>query len=122
MITPDRKAFAINLPATHELMMVAREAVFNAILHGHAKHVEAEICYAATLLPLRYATTARASTPRRLSPRSTSACAECGNGFIASMANLKSRALPVREPACAWRFPAKRSPHDADAPELPRHG
>lgn len=39
------KPFAINLPATHELMMVAREAVFNAILHGHAKEVEAEICY-----------------------------------------------------------------------------
>jgi len=39
------KPFAINLPATHELMMVAREAVFNAILHGHAKKVEAEICY-----------------------------------------------------------------------------
>ena len=44
------KPFAINLPATHELMMVAREAVFNAILHGHAKHVEAEICYAADSL------------------------------------------------------------------------
>jgi len=39
------KPFAINLPATHELMMVAREAVFNAILHGHAKKVEAKICY-----------------------------------------------------------------------------
>jgi ligand-binding sensor domain-containing protein/signal transduction histidine kinase len=39
------KPFAINLPATHELMMVAREAVFNAILHGHAKEVEAEIRY-----------------------------------------------------------------------------
>ena len=44
------KPFAINLPATHELMMVAREAVFNAILHGRAKHVEAEICYAAESL------------------------------------------------------------------------
>jgi ligand-binding sensor domain-containing protein/signal transduction histidine kinase len=37
--------FAVNLPATHELMMVAREAVFNAILHGHAKEVAAEIRY-----------------------------------------------------------------------------
>jgi signal transduction histidine kinase len=37
--------FEINLPATHELMMVAREAVFNAILHGHAKEVDAEIRY-----------------------------------------------------------------------------
>jgi len=39
------KPFAVNLPATHELMMVAREAVFNAILHGHAKQVTAEIRY-----------------------------------------------------------------------------
>lgn len=46
------KPFAISLPATHELMMVAREAVFNAILHGHAKQVEAEICYAAESLSL----------------------------------------------------------------------
>jgi ligand-binding sensor domain-containing protein/signal transduction histidine kinase len=40
------KPFAISLPATHELMMVAREAVFNAILHGRAKHIEAVISYA----------------------------------------------------------------------------
>ena len=46
------KPFALSLPATHELMMVAREAVFNAILHGHAKHLEAEICYAADSLSL----------------------------------------------------------------------
>jgi ligand-binding sensor domain-containing protein/signal transduction histidine kinase len=40
------KPFAISLPATHELMMVAREAVFNAILHGHAQQIEAQLCYA----------------------------------------------------------------------------
>jgi len=39
------KPFAISLPAMHELMMVAREAVFNAILHGHAQQVIAELCY-----------------------------------------------------------------------------
>jgi signal transduction histidine kinase len=33
-------------------MMVTREAVFNAILHGHAKHLDAEICYAADSLSL----------------------------------------------------------------------
>ena len=37
--------FAISLPATHELMMVAREAVFNAILHGHAQEIVAELSY-----------------------------------------------------------------------------
>jgi signal transduction histidine kinase len=46
------KPFAISLPATHELMMVAREAVLNAILHGHAQHVEAEIRYAGQSLSL----------------------------------------------------------------------
>jgi len=46
------KPFAISLPATHELMMVAREAVLNAILHGHAKQVEAEIRYAGHSLSL----------------------------------------------------------------------
>jgi ligand-binding sensor domain-containing protein/signal transduction histidine kinase len=46
------KPFANSLPATHELMMVAREAVFNAILHGHAKRLEVEICYAAESLSL----------------------------------------------------------------------
>jgi len=46
------KPFDVNLPATHELMMVAREAVFNAILHGHAKHVESEICYSGESLSL----------------------------------------------------------------------
>jgi len=46
------KPFAINLPATHELMMVAREAVFNAILHGRAKQVDAELCYAVESLSL----------------------------------------------------------------------
>jgi signal transduction histidine kinase len=40
------KPFAISLPATHELMMVAREAVFNAILHGHAQKIVAELSYA----------------------------------------------------------------------------
>jgi ligand-binding sensor domain-containing protein/signal transduction histidine kinase len=37
--------FAISLPATHELIMVAREAVFNAILHGHAQEIVAELSY-----------------------------------------------------------------------------
>jgi ligand-binding sensor domain-containing protein/signal transduction histidine kinase len=46
------KPFGLSQPATHELMMVTREAVFNAILHGHAKHLEAEICYAADSLSL----------------------------------------------------------------------
>jgi signal transduction histidine kinase len=45
-------AFAINQQAAHELMMVAREAIFNAILHGHAQRVEAEISYSSDSLSL----------------------------------------------------------------------
>jgi ligand-binding sensor domain-containing protein/signal transduction histidine kinase len=44
--------FAISLPAAHELMMVAREAVFNAILHGHAQKIVAELSYSGESLSL----------------------------------------------------------------------
>ncbi|MGA2351145.1 MAG: two-component regulator propeller domain-containing protein [Terracidiphilus sp.] len=40
------RPFALSLPAAHELMMVSREAVFNAILHGHAKRVEVNLSFA----------------------------------------------------------------------------
>jgi signal transduction histidine kinase len=46
------KPFAISQPASHELMMVAREAVFNSILHGHASKIEAELIYADESLSL----------------------------------------------------------------------
>jgi ligand-binding sensor domain-containing protein/signal transduction histidine kinase len=46
------KSFPVTQPATHELMMVAREAVFNSILHGHAQKIEVELCYADELLAL----------------------------------------------------------------------
>ncbi|MFY9855643.1 MAG: two-component regulator propeller domain-containing protein [Terracidiphilus sp.] len=46
------KPFGVALPATHELMMVAREAVFNAILHGHAQKIETELSYATEFLSL----------------------------------------------------------------------
>jgi ligand-binding sensor domain-containing protein/signal transduction histidine kinase len=39
------KPFSISRQATHELMMVARESVFNAILHGHAQKIEVELTY-----------------------------------------------------------------------------
>jgi ligand-binding sensor domain-containing protein/signal transduction histidine kinase len=46
------KPFAITQPATHELMMVAREAIFNAILHGHSQSIDVEIFYAHESLSL----------------------------------------------------------------------
>lgn len=46
------KAFPVSLQATHEVMMVARESVFNAILHGHARQIEVELDYLASVLSL----------------------------------------------------------------------
>jgi len=46
------KPFSVSQQATHELMMVARECVFNAILHGHAQEVEIEVAYQSDCLTL----------------------------------------------------------------------
>jgi ligand-binding sensor domain-containing protein/signal transduction histidine kinase len=46
------RPFSISLQATHEVLMVARESVFNAILHGHAQRIEVELAYFAESLSL----------------------------------------------------------------------
>ncbi len=46
------KPFPISLQATHEVLMVARESVFNAILHGHAYEIDVELAYLADSLSL----------------------------------------------------------------------
>lgn len=46
------KPFPISLQAAHEILMVARESVFNAILHGHAYEIDVEIAYSADSLSL----------------------------------------------------------------------
>ncbi|HEX4031422.1 MAG TPA: two-component regulator propeller domain-containing protein [Terracidiphilus sp.] len=46
------KPFPISLQAAHEILMVARESVFNAILHGHAYEIDVEIAYLADSLSL----------------------------------------------------------------------
>ncbi len=46
------KPFPISLQAAHEVLMVARESVFNAILHGHAHEIEVEIAYLVDMLSL----------------------------------------------------------------------
>jgi signal transduction histidine kinase len=37
------KIFPVGQQATHELMMVAREGLFNAVLHGHPEEIRAEL-------------------------------------------------------------------------------
>jgi ligand-binding sensor domain-containing protein/signal transduction histidine kinase len=37
--------FGLSHPIAHDLLMVAREAVFNAVLHGRPAHVEVELAY-----------------------------------------------------------------------------
>ncbi|MDR3799861.1 MAG: two-component regulator propeller domain-containing protein [Terracidiphilus sp.] len=48
--TVSGKCFSIAPQATHELMMVAREAVFNAILHGRAREIRIDLSYGSDLL------------------------------------------------------------------------
>jgi signal transduction histidine kinase len=40
------KPFVLNQFATHELMMMAREAVYNAVLHGKPSKIEIKVCFA----------------------------------------------------------------------------
>lgn len=46
------KPFPISPPAAHEVLMVARESVFNAILHGHAQEIDIELGYLADSLTM----------------------------------------------------------------------
>jgi ligand-binding sensor domain-containing protein/signal transduction histidine kinase len=46
------KAFVLNQFATHELMMMAREAVYNAVLHGKPSKIQIKVNFAAKDLTL----------------------------------------------------------------------
>lgn len=45
--------FPLSYPAVHDLLMVAREAVSNAVLHGSPEHVEVHLAYSHDHLTLR---------------------------------------------------------------------
>jgi ligand-binding sensor domain-containing protein/signal transduction histidine kinase len=45
--------FPMSYPAAHDLLMVAREAVTNAVLHGNPEHVEVALAYSHDHLTLR---------------------------------------------------------------------
>jgi signal transduction histidine kinase len=51
----DGTPYAISAPVAHDLLMVAREAVSNAVLHGHPAHVWVSLEYKASELILRFA-------------------------------------------------------------------
>jgi ligand-binding sensor domain-containing protein/signal transduction histidine kinase len=46
--------YAVGAPVAHDLLMVAREAVSNAVLHGHPAHVQVSLEYATSDLFLRF--------------------------------------------------------------------
>jgi signal transduction histidine kinase/ligand-binding sensor domain-containing protein len=46
------KPFSLTQMATHELMMMAREAVYNAVLHGHPRRIEVHVNFARDELTL----------------------------------------------------------------------
>lgn len=37
--------FAVNPPVAHDLLMVAREAVYNSVLHGHPAQIDVSLAY-----------------------------------------------------------------------------
>jgi signal transduction histidine kinase len=47
--------YAVSAPVAHDLLMVAREAVSNAVLHGHPARVEVALEYTTSELILRFA-------------------------------------------------------------------
>jgi signal transduction histidine kinase len=49
------KEFAISQQAIHELMMVAREGMYNAVLHGHPKLITAELKFLAKWMEMTLA-------------------------------------------------------------------
>lgn len=48
--TSNGKPFPVDSQAKHEVMMVAREAVFNALLHGYAREIKIDLSYGAASL------------------------------------------------------------------------
>jgi ligand-binding sensor domain-containing protein/signal transduction histidine kinase len=44
--------FAVSPPIAHDLLMVAREAVYNSVLHGHPARIDVALCYRARELTL----------------------------------------------------------------------
>jgi ligand-binding sensor domain-containing protein/signal transduction histidine kinase len=57
------KPFPIRPQPTHELLMVTREALSNAILHGHPNSIEVQIRYSARLLELHIQDNGRGFDP-----------------------------------------------------------
>jgi signal transduction histidine kinase len=49
--------------ATHELMMMAREAVYNAVLHGHPERVEVRVSFGRNELTLEVRDNGRGFEP-----------------------------------------------------------
>jgi ligand-binding sensor domain-containing protein/signal transduction histidine kinase len=58
--------FAVSSPVAHDLLMVAREAVYNAMLHGRPAHVDVALAYKARELVLSLADDGCGFDPRSL--------------------------------------------------------
>jgi signal transduction histidine kinase/ligand-binding sensor domain-containing protein len=57
------KPFSLTQMATHELMMMAREAVYNAVLHGHPERVEVRVSFGRNELTLEVRDNGRGFEP-----------------------------------------------------------
>jgi nitrate/nitrite-specific signal transduction histidine kinase len=66
------KPFVLNQFATHELMMIAREAVYNAVLHGKPAKIELKVCFAKSDLTLEVRDNGAGFDPAIILPRQAS--------------------------------------------------
>jgi len=58
--------FAVTEPVAHDLLMVAREAVYNSMLHGHPAHVNVALTYKSTELVLDLDDDGRGFDPQQM--------------------------------------------------------
>jgi ligand-binding sensor domain-containing protein/signal transduction histidine kinase len=63
------KPFVLNQFVTHELMMMAREALYNAVLHASPENIDLRVCFAKKELTLEVRDNGSGFDPTVISPR-----------------------------------------------------
>jgi ligand-binding sensor domain-containing protein/signal transduction histidine kinase len=102
--------FAVSPPFAHDLLMVAREAVYNAALHGRPAHVEVALAYKSRELILSLADDGCGFDPRRM---------EIQNGHHFGLTSMKER---VERWGGKFRLASAIGKGVRIEARLPRHG
>ena len=74
--------FPIRHPIAHDLLMVAREAVYNSMLHGHPTHVDVALSYKSRELIMRLEDDGRGFDPQQI---------DAGNGHHFGLKGMRER-------------------------------